>query len=167
MSKSVLVTFATRAGSTAEVASAIGAVLDGRGFSVELKPIKEKPEVRRYQAVILGSAIRMGNWLPEAMDFIRSNQNRLNEIPTAIFTVHLLNTGNDKTSRIARQAYTIPVRQLLAPFDEVFFNGKLDYSKLSLFDSTLAKIAETNTGFLPSDFRDWNKIRDWAQTILV
>src|SRR5690349_18635143 len=165
MSKNVLVTYATRACSTAEVSSAIGAVLAGRGFSVDVKPVAEKPEVKQYQVVILGSAVRMGSWLPEAMDFIRSNRTGLNEIATAIFTVHLLNTGNDSESRIARQAYTIPVRQLITPIDEDFFAGKIEYSNLSFLDRMIAKTAENEIGSLTSDFRDWEKIRAWAQAI--
>jgi menaquinone-dependent protoporphyrinogen oxidase len=167
MSKNVLVTYATRAGSTFEVASVIGEVLAARGFSIEVRPVKENPIVKEYQAVVMGSAIRMGNWLPEAMDFIIRNQSALNQVPTVIFTVHMLNTGGDAASRATRQAYTIPVRELLAPLDEAFFTGKIDYANLSFFDRTIAKAAEKSTGTVASDFRDWGKIRAWAQTILA
>ena len=46
--------------------------------------------------VVLGSPIRMGGWLPEMLEFIRLNQTRLNQIPTAFFTVHMHNTRNDE-----------------------------------------------------------------------
>jgi menaquinone-dependent protoporphyrinogen oxidase len=167
MSKRVLVTYATRAGSTVEVVSAISEVLAARGFSVEIQPVKHNPQVKEYQAVVIGSAIRMNSWLPEAMDFIKRHQTDLNEIPTVIFTVHILNTGEDETSRVSRPAYTIPVRELLSPIDEAFFAGKIDYSNLSFFDRALAQADEKNTGALASDFRNWDKIRAWAQTILA
>jgi menaquinone-dependent protoporphyrinogen oxidase len=110
MNPHVLVTYATKAGSTVAVADAIGDVLAARGFGVTIKPVKDKPSLDGYQAVVIGSAIRMGSWLPEAMVCARDNQARLSELPTAIFTVHLLNTGDDAASQAARQAYTAPVR---------------------------------------------------------
>ena len=92
MSKHILIVYATRAGSTVEVAQVIGEVLGGRGFEVQIKSVKENPAVDGYQAVIIGSAIRMGNWLPEVVDFLRKNQPKLSQIPTAIFTCHRLKT---------------------------------------------------------------------------
>lgn len=163
MTDRILVTYATRAGSTVEVAAAIGEALSGRGFSVDVKPVKEKPPVEGYQAVVIGSAIRMGNWLPAAVNFIKDNQAQLSRVPTAFFTVHMLNRGEDEASRQARQAYTATVRQILAPVDEAFFSGKMDYSRLSFLDRTIAKAVEKQTDSRAGDFRDWGKIRAWAQ----
>src|SRR5262245_37997871 len=70
MPKHISVTYATRAGSTAEVAAAIGQSLAAHGFSVEVKPIKENPAVEHYDAILIGSAVRMGQWLPEAVKFV-------------------------------------------------------------------------------------------------
>jgi menaquinone-dependent protoporphyrinogen oxidase len=77
MTNRILVTYATRAGSTVEVAAAIGETLRGSGFSVDVKPVKEKPSVEGYQAVVVGSAIRLGSWLPEAVNFVKNNQDRV------------------------------------------------------------------------------------------
>jgi len=63
MSNRILVTYATRTRSTAEVAKVISEVLTTRGFVVDLKPVKEKPSLDGYRGVILGSAIRMGGCL--------------------------------------------------------------------------------------------------------
>jgi menaquinone-dependent protoporphyrinogen oxidase len=164
MSKKILITYATKAGSTVEVAAFIGESLSKRGFAVDVKPVSEKPALDGYQAVLMGSAIRMGSWLPEAVDFVRQNQTTLNQLPTSIFTVHMLNTGDDETSRTARQAYTAPVRELLPSVDEVFFKGKLDPKTLSFFDRLIAKAVETPDN-PPGDFRDWNLIGGWSQSI--
>jgi menaquinone-dependent protoporphyrinogen oxidase len=163
MTNRILVAYATRAGSTVEVAAAIGEALSGRGFLVDVKPVKEKPSVEGCQAVVIGSAIRMGSWLPEAVNFVKNNQAQLCRIPTALFTVHMLNRGEDEASCQARQAYTAAVRQVLTPVDEVFFNGKMDYSRLSFLDRTIAKAVEKQTDSRAGDFRDWEKIRAWAQ----
>jgi menaquinone-dependent protoporphyrinogen oxidase len=166
MDKKILITYATKAGSTVEVAAVIGENLSKRGFAVDVKPVSENPSLAGYQAVLMGSAIRMGSWLPEAVDFVRKNQSALQQLPTSIFTVHMLNYRDDETSRAARQAYTAPVRELLPDVDEVFFRGKLDYKTLSFFDRMISKAVE-NPNDPPGDFRNWNVIQDWAESLAL
>ncbi len=167
MEKNILVTYATRAGSTPEVAAVIGEVIAARGYHVAVKPVKEKPALAEFHAVVLGSAIRMGAWLPEAVAYVRNNQAQLNRMPNVIFTVHMLNTGDDETSRQARQAYITPIHELIEPQGEAFFSGVMNYAKLSLLDRLIAKAVEKNADIGPGDYRDWDTIREWAQTIPV
>ena len=159
MSNRILVTFAGRIGSTAEVAKTINEVLTTRGYSVDLKSVKEKPYMEGYRAVIMGSAIRMGRWLPEMLEFIKTNQKTLNQIPTAIFTVHMFNRGTDDVSLNARKAYTVPVWEMLTPVHEAFFAGKMDPEKLSLGDRVLSRMVAGDEGQKVGDFRDWNQVR--------
>jgi menaquinone-dependent protoporphyrinogen oxidase len=164
MDPKILITYATKAGSTVEIAAVIGESLSKRGFQVDVKPVSENPALDGYQAVLMGSAIRMGSWLPEAVEFVRKNQTTLNQLPTSIFTIHMLNAGDDETSRTARQAYIAPVRELLPSANEVFFRGKMDYQTLSFFDRMIAKaVADPNNP--PGDFRDWNQIRGWSESL--
>jgi menaquinone-dependent protoporphyrinogen oxidase len=163
MNNRILVTYATRAGSTVEVAAAIGEALTKRGFSVNVLPVKDKPNLASYQAVLMGSAIRMGSWLPEAVDFIKTNQQVLNKMPVALFTVHMLNTGDDEASRTARLAYLDTVRPLLTKAEEVYFAGKMDFSRLSFLDRFVAGLVKA----VEADQRDWDKIRNWAPAIFA
>jgi menaquinone-dependent protoporphyrinogen oxidase len=162
MTQKILVTYATRTGSTAEIANAIGQTLATRGFNVEVKPVKNISSLDEYQAVILGSAIRMGNWLPEMVKFIQANQSALDALPTALFTVHMLNADDDDASRAARQTYTAPIQALLPGVPEAFFNGVMDFSRLSFLDRFIADMVKA----IESDQRDWEKIRAWAMTVL-
>jgi menaquinone-dependent protoporphyrinogen oxidase len=163
MDKRILVTYATRAGSTIEVADEIGKTLAGRGFSPDVKPVKENPPVEGYQAVLVGSAIRFGMWLPEAVEFIKTNQEALSRLPVALFTVHILNLGDDEQSTINRKAYLAPVRPLIKPVDEMFFSGKVDLARLSLTERLLARAVKSPVG----DFRDWTKIHAWADKLFA
>jgi menaquinone-dependent protoporphyrinogen oxidase len=162
MTDRILITYATRAGSTAEIAVELGKSLSERGFTADVKPVKDKPNLDNYSAVIIGSAIRMGKWLPEAVQFIEDNQQTLNQKPVATFTVHMLNSGDDETSRANRMAYLDNVRPLLNGAEEVYFEGKFDFSKLSFADKLIAKMVKAEE----RDERDWEAIRDWAPAIL-
>ncbi len=52
-----LVAYASRTGSTAEIAAEIGKTLSACGFAVDVLPIREKPQLDGYQAVVIGSAV--------------------------------------------------------------------------------------------------------------
>lgn len=166
--KKYLVTYASRSGSTEEIAQEIASTLMTRGFAVDLAPMKSNPVLAGYDGVILGSSIRRGGWLPEALAFVHKNQATLDRLPTQLFTVHMINTGSDEESLAARLAYTAPVRLLLAtsPQEEMFFAGCMDTSRLSLFERLFTRSMELKTGSLAGDQRDWQKIRSWAKTIL-
>jgi menaquinone-dependent protoporphyrinogen oxidase len=161
MNKRILVTYATRAGSTAEIAQAIAETLAGRGYVVDVKPVKEKPALDGYAAVVLGSAVRMGAWLPEAVNFVKANQAALNDLPIAVFTAHMLNTGGDQTSRAARAAYLNAVQPLLQDAEAIYFEGKMDFSRLSFLDRAIAKMVKA----VEADHRDWGQIKQWAGAV--
>lgn len=163
MSRRILVTYATRAGSTAEIAAAIARTLSDRGFAVDVKPIKAQPEIAGYDAIIVGSAIRMGHWLPEAVDFVKVNQAALSDVPVALFTVHMLNTGDDETSRANRAAYLNTVRPLVNPVAEAYFAGAMNFARLSFLDRLIARMV----GAVEEDRRDWTAIETWAEEVLV
>jgi menaquinone-dependent protoporphyrinogen oxidase len=163
MNKRVLVTYSSRTGSTAEVAGEIGKVLAARGLAVDVRPIKEDPPAEKYQAVVIGSPVRMGNWQAEAVDYVKRHRQGLDRIPVAVFTVHALNTGDDEQSRGYRAAYLDAVRPLLKPVAEGFFSGQVDPARLCTFERLTLRPATGSA----KDFRDWDKIRGWAQALPV
>ena len=163
MSIKVLVAYATKCGSTIEVAQAIGDKISKNGGLVDVKPVKEISDISGYDAFIIGSAIRMAQWLPEATDFIKRHQSHLNKSPTAIFSVHILNLADSPESQQERLAYTKPVREILTPKAEAFFAGKIDQSQLSTFERLMFKLIKSPEG----DFRDWEAIGNWATEVLL
>ncbi len=162
MNQKVLVAYASRAGSTMEVAQVVAQELTNRGYAVDVRLAKQVSSLDGYAAVVVGSAVRYGQWLSETVKFVEQNQAALKRMPTAFFAVHLMNMGDDETSRKARLAYLDPVRKLVMPQAEAFFSGVGDSSKVSFFERLIAKAVKSPEG----DFRDWPKIRSWAQNIL-
>lgn len=163
MNERILIAYATRAKSTYEIAAEIGKNLGQQGFDVDVIPVKDNPSLDEYHAVILGSAIRMGSWLPEAVEFVKENQPALGSMPVALFTVHMLNTGDDEDSYLNRMAYLDKVRPLLDDPEEVYFAGKIDYARLSFPDRFIAKMVKA----VEEDKRDWEAIRSWMPKMLA
>ena len=119
-----------------------------------------------HDAVVVGSAIRMGHWLPEAVEFVKANRESLSHIPTAYFLV----SGflQEDTPEIRRRvlAYLDPVRKILEPTSIGLFAGKIDYNRMDWQDRTIAEAVSSSE----ADWRDWEAIRAWAhelQTSLV
>ena len=167
MSNKILVAYASRAGSTAGVAEAIGVTLAESGAQVEVRPMKDVKDLAPYRAVVAGSAIRGGKWLPEAMQFMQTHQATLAQKPFAAFLVcmTLAMPGADKYRENVAD-WLEPVRAQVRPVSEGLFAGALDFSKLPLTLNTLLMRAAVVFGIFPrGDHRDWNAIRAWAESI--
>jgi menaquinone-dependent protoporphyrinogen oxidase len=162
MSK-VLVAYASRYGSTAEVAQAIGQELCSRGQAADVRNVEDVADLSVYDAVIIGSAIRMGRWLPAASRFVEEQQAKLRSMPTAFFTVHMLATDDSVESQQQRAAYTASERGLVPPALEAFFAGKIDPKQLNFVERMMFKA----TGSPGGDLRNWQAIRSWAGAVAV
>ena len=158
MKKRALVVYATRAGSTGEVAQAISERLCTMGFDAEVQPVESVSILSGFQAVVLGSAVRYGAWLPEMTKFIESHRSELAQLPLAVFTLHMQALGDDAASQDTRTGYTKAVRAVVTPRDEVFFAGRVDLARLSFFERMAVKLVKSPVG----DKRDWDRIRQWA-----
>jgi len=160
--RKALVAYASRCGSTADIARAIADDLNQRGFAVTMQSVAKAGRVAGYDAVVLGSAVRYGHWLPEAVDFVRAHASELKRVPTAFFTVHMMNTGQEEASRKARLGYLEPVHAIMRPNAEIFFAGRMDMSRLSFTERLLCKVMKGHD----ADLRDWAAIHAWGRTVL-
>jgi menaquinone-dependent protoporphyrinogen oxidase len=160
MNSRILVAYATRTGSTVEVAEKIAETLAAAGSSVDVRPIQENPTLEGYSAVVLGSAINGAKWLPEAVQYVREHQAVLRGLPLALFCVHIMNLGDDDQSRAKRLAYLIGVRELVQPVDEAYFAGiGMQPDQASRFERWLYQAFKIGP---EGDCRDWKMIRSWA-----
>ena len=122
MNDKILVTYASRSGSTAEVAAAIGRTLSEDGAQVDVLPMQDVTDLAPYRAVVAGSAIRSAKWLPEAMAFVQTHRAALSQKPFAMFTVCItVAMANTEQYRSAVSGWVAPVRAQVRPLSEAFF----------------------------------------------
>ena len=169
MSDKILVAYASATGSTAEVAEAIGKTLVESGLQVDVRSMSEVADLAPYRAVVAGSAIHGGKWLPEAMQFMQTHQAALSRKPFAAFMVCItLAMPNGENYRDGLKDWLKPVRALVRPVSEGYFAGALDFSKLPITPNTLLMRVAVALGVFPlGDHRDWNAIRAWAGDLAV
>jgi len=160
--KRVLVTYASKYGSTGGVADAIGKELCGKGLAADVALIRNAGDLGSYQGVVVGSAIYMGKWMPEATDFVKKNRDILGRIPVAYFLVCITLAQPTEENRAKVLSYMEPIMKAvpeIRPLGIGTFAGALDYNKLSWLNKQILKAKGAPEG----DFRDWNSIRTWAR----
>ena len=154
----ILLTSSSKHGSTDEVAAVIAERLRAAHIDVETKRPEDVDNVDGYDAFVLGSAVYMTTWMPEAVDFTTRFRDVLRARPVWAFSVGLSGLPKGKVSDPTRIG---PVLLAIDPEDHVTFAGCFDPSKLSLRERSIAKLGGATEG----DYRDWDEVRQWADAI--
>jgi menaquinone-dependent protoporphyrinogen oxidase len=162
MENKILVAYASRAGSTAEVAETVGEVLRKSGAAVEVRRVQEVQDISPYHAIVLGSAVHAMRLLPEAVQFANKFAGALRAKPTAYFICCLAMKEADKPENVkVAEGYLKPLRQVKEPVSMGLFAGKMDYSKLGAITRFIIKAMKITEG----DFRNWDAIKAWAEQL--
>jgi menaquinone-dependent protoporphyrinogen oxidase len=157
-------TTASRCGSTGGVAEAMGQALCGKGASADIRLVGNVNDLSAYHAVIVGSAIRRAKWLPEALGFVKDNQDILGRLPIACFVVCLTMKDNTPENRSTAMAYLDPVRKeakKIQPIAVGLFPRAANFGKLSAVDKLMLKAKGASEG----DYRDWPAVKAWASAV--
>lgn len=152
----VLVGYATKHGSTREVAERIADKLRQTGIAVDVQIISTVSDVRGYEAVVLGSAIYYGSWLTEATDFVHANSVALSERPTWLFSVGPLGVEVEDTREQPKELAEF--RESIRFRDHHLFFGALHPDKLSFAERIVIKAVRAPEG----DYRNWEEVEAWA-----
>jgi len=191
--KRILVAYASMAGSTAEVAQAVGEEITRSGLEVDVKPINEVRSLQGYDGVVVGAPMIMG-WHREASRFLKKHREEFKRIPLAVFVLAMSLTQTGETSvggvmvyldenlpkppqkmgsltfreRYARLSkYLQPILSATRPVKPVsigVFGGRLEYGRLKWWAVLFAMlIIRAPAG----ERRNWPVIRSWAAALPV
>lgn len=165
LAKRILVAYASAAGSTGGVAETIAKTLAEGGAAVDVMPVQSVAALDGYDALVLGSAIQGGKWLPAAADFLQTNHERLRQMPTAFFLVCLMQANPARRDLVDQ--FLEPQRSLVEPVAEGRFVGAFFTQKLSFLEKIGMRFftAYCGLGLRAGDFRDPEVIRSWAVSL--
>jgi len=154
----VLVTAASRHGSTAEIATIIAETLRALEIPAEVIPPEAVTSVAGYDAVILGSAVYDGQWMESARAFVGRCAEELSTRPVFLFSSGPL--GYPPRSP-EEPDDALAVEQITGAMDLQVFPGRLVGRHLSLPERLTVSRKHAPYG----DFRPWDDILDWTKEI--
>jgi menaquinone-dependent protoporphyrinogen oxidase len=186
--KRILVAYATMAGSTAEVAQAVGEEIAKSGLQVDILPLSQVKDLEAYDGVVVGGPMIMG-WHRAASGFLKKHRAAFQRIPLAVFVMAMSLTRTGETSvggvpvtvdeklpkppekegslsfreRYARLSnYLQPILAATRPVKPVsigVFGGRLEYGRLKWWAVLFAMLIIQATA---GERRNWPAIRSWA-----
>jgi menaquinone-dependent protoporphyrinogen oxidase len=158
MTDRVLVTVASKYGSTRDIADVVGRVLTEHGFDVDVSAVENVASVEDYDAIIAGSAVYAGQWMKQAREFVERHSSDLRDMPVWLFSSGPI---GDPPKPQEDPVDIASVAELAGAREHRVFAGKLDRGKLSFGEKAIAMALRAPEG----DFRDWDQIREWAAAI--
>lgn len=189
----ILVTYATMAGSTVEVAEAVAEELSNSGIQVDVLPVSEIDSLEGYDGVVVGGPMIMG-WHRAALRFLKKHRKAFEHTPLAVFVLAMSLTQTGETSvdglpvyvdenlpkppaneerlnfreRYARLPnYLRPILKATRPYKPAsigMFGGRLEYGRLKWWAVLFAMLViQAPAG----DRRNWAAIRSWAEGLPV
>ena len=154
----VLVTYATKNGSTAGIAEAIGDELRGMALDVDVRPVAEVRDVTPYRAVVLGSAIYIFRWRREALRFGKRHATELRTRPDWLF-------GSGPVDRSAEERKITPVKGAAELMARIQARGHATFGGRLPEDAPGFVARKMVQGGMHGDFRNFEQIRAWAHRI--
>jgi menaquinone-dependent protoporphyrinogen oxidase len=164
MEKGVLIAYASKYGSTREVAQRIGDVFNEEGMAADVRDVKKVKKMDGYRAVILGGPILMNKLRPAVIKLAQKYRNFLQKVPVAYFSLGVTMKTDNLDSRVQSTRYLDDLCRIREPVSLGLFAGKVDYSKVNpLFRWAFQK---DDSGMLnEGDFRNWDVIEQWARNL--
>jgi menaquinone-dependent protoporphyrinogen oxidase len=156
MGGSILIAYATKHGSTREVAETLQKELEELGLEAETAPAAEVEDVSSYDGAIVGGSLYMGRWHRDAVRFLRRHHELLAKLPLAVFAMGPRTTAaHDVDEARAQLERSLAKAGAPAPAAIAIFGGVIDPKQLRFPLNRLPA----------SDARDWESIRAWASTV--
>lgn len=154
----VLVCAATKYGATGEIANVVADVLAEEGFEVTVIPPEQAGAIEQFDAMVLGSAVYMGQWMKPARELVDRSATALAARPVWLFSSGPV---GEPAKPAENPVDVSKILQSTKARDHRVFTGRLVRKHLSFPDRAMASAIRAAEG----DFRNWAEIRAWAAGI--
>lgn len=159
----VLVVYASRFGSTREIAERIGGRLSAQGLQVDVRKVDAADDIEPYDAIVFGSPIFGQRWLAEAETWIRRRRGVLSGYPTWLFSVGTFGDDRRGLGPLVRHEPrgSRALREVITPRDYRVFAGVIERDRWPWPSRLLYRACGGRFG----DNRAWAEIDGWADSI--
>lgn len=156
----VLVTAASKHGSTAEIAEVVAEVLRSGGHQVVVEDPSTIRDLGSFDACVVGSAVYVGHWLSAARELVDRVADQLVVRPVWLFSSGPVGEPpmpEDEAVDVDRLARMVDAR------DHEVFAGRIDRSRLGFGERALVRALKVPEG----DYRDWEHVRRWSGAVVT
>ncbi len=152
----VLIAYASKYGSTAEVAEEIGDTLADIGFDCDVVRAHDVDAIDGYDLVVLGSGLYMTRLHKDAQAFLKRHRKALAGVPFAVFAMGPLSAEPNEIDKVRPQLEG-PLAQMpeLHPLTTAIFGGVIVPERLRFPLNRMPA----------GDHRDWDEIRRFADSL--
>ena len=152
----VLIAYATKHGSTHEVAESVAAHLAEIGVEAHTLPAHRVESIGEYEAVVLGAPLYMGRWHRDARAFLGRFRTELASKPLAVFALGPLEDDREHWEGARKQLYkALSHVPGVEPVTVGLFGGAIVPETLHFPFSHVPA----------GDLRDWGEIREWTERL--
>lgn len=157
----VLVAYASKRGSTTEIAETVAATLRRSGLEVALRSVEEVDDLDPYDAVVVGSAVYMKRWRGDARHFLKRNRKTLRKMPFWVFSSGPVgDPAEDSTDWMESPRFVAKLEEM-GVRDHIVFGGSVPREPQGLMEKAMFE----GTPEQYRDRRDWRQIRTWAEGV--
>jgi len=154
----VLVTVASRHGSSQMIGDAIREELVATGHQAHLIEPELIRDIAAYDAVIIGSGVYAGRWLKPARKFVERFERELLQKPVWLFSSGPIGEPARPTQPPAE---ALELARRLNARDHQVFEGRIEPDVLGMAERAILRVVGARSG----DFRPWVAITVWARRI--
>ena len=155
----ILVAYASKHRATAEIAEAVANELRQAGDDVDCLSAEQVDGLDAYDAAVIGSAVYMKRWRPEARRLLKRHAKELTARPFWVFSSGPF--GDKPDPSWSEPPRTIKRAEHLGVRDHVVFGGRLPLEPTNFLERAMVRDCPPDK----RDLRDWDEIRDWARGI--
>ena len=157
----VLVAYASKRGSTAEVAGAVAGELERAGIAAEVIEFGSVVSLDPYEGLVIGAPVYTGKLFGDVASFVRRHEDKIRRIPVAAFVMGIAPVYPKAGDPAQFVGLMTAALQPVTPVAVTVFAGNLDPSTQSFAERSLTKLLKVPVG----DFRDWNAIAAWSRQL--
>jgi menaquinone-dependent protoporphyrinogen oxidase len=157
MAGPILVVYASKYGSTQEVAESIAATLRKQMLHADVRPAADVEDLGEYGGVVLGGGVYMGRWHRDARSFVKRFERDLTALPVALFALGPVDREPEHVESAQKQFRYALDKLRVEPFETHLFGGAIDPQKLRFPFNRMPA----------ADVRDWDEVRAWAGELAV
>ncbi|MDA1280537.1 MAG: hypothetical protein O3B95_10975 [Chloroflexi bacterium] len=161
----VLVAYATKFGSTREVAAAIARELITSDLDADFAEASGSLVPEDYDAFVIGSPLYGGTWISSAGMFVAIMSERMDGKPVALFSIGTMLLKSSERGRGEHTSFIDRLREVAPSLNVVaddVFAGYFDRANLPWYLRLIDRFSPTPQG----DHREWSKIREWTKSLV-